>query len=184
MRSGSDVPLTMTEQQPFEVLSTYDGFETRRYPDYVLVDAEVTGDFFEAGNRGFRPLLRYISGNNAARQQFSMTAPVIQAPVGAPQDAERHTVSFVLPAGVDASTVPAPADAVLTTRVVAAHDVAARSFSGGSSPARFSENAAALLAAVAREGLTTRGEVYFARYDPPWKPGFLKHNEALVALAD
>ncbi|MEY4102418.1 MAG: hypothetical protein RIR88_552, partial [Actinomycetota bacterium] len=24
---------------------------------------------------------------------------------------------------------------------------------------------------------------YFARFDPPWKPWFLKRNEVLVALA-
>lgn len=41
----------------------------------------------------------------------------------------------------------------------------------------------ALLAAVRRAGLEPVGGVYFARFDPPWKPGFLKHNEALVAVA-
>ena len=170
----------MTEHQPYEILREYDGFEMRHYPDHVLVDATVRGDFFEAGNRGFRPLLGYISGNNAAAQKFAMTAPVMQTP----RSEVEHTVSFVLPVGVDIASVPAPREAVLSTRAVAAHTVAARRFSGGSSEPRYEENAAALLAAVAKDGLTPSGAVYFARFDPPWKPGFLKHNEALIAIAE
>ena len=170
----------MTEQQPFEVEHRYDGFETRVYPAYVLVDVEVDGDFFEAGNRGFRPLLRYIGGGNETSRQIPMTAPVIQRQ----QKPGRHTVSFVLPAGMDAASAPLPTDARLRTRVVASHRVAARRFSGGSSEPRFLENAAELVAAVGREGFETVGTPYFARYDPPWKPGFLKHNEALIALGD
>jgi hypothetical protein len=170
----------MTEQQPYEVEREYPEFEVRRYPEYVLVDAEVSGAFFEAGNRGFRPLLSYISGSNAASQQIAMTAPVIQQP----RSATEHRVSFVLPADMDAASVPAPRDARLTTRAVAAHRVAARRFGGGSNEERYAENAAVLTRAVAAAGLAMAGDVYFARYDPPWKPGFLKRNEALVALAD
>jgi hypothetical protein len=61
--------------------------------------------------------------------------------------------------------------------------VAARRFSGGSNETRYQQNADALEAALARDGRAGEGRVYFARYDPPWKPGFLKRNEALVALA-
>jgi hypothetical protein len=170
----------MTEQQPYEVEREYPEFEVRRYPDYVLVDVDAPGAFFEAGNRGFRPLLRYISGSNAASQQIAMTAPVIQQP----RSATEHRVSFVMPAGMDAASAPTPRDASLSTRAVPAHRVAARRFGGGSNEERYAENAAALSAAVAAAGLKFSGDVYFARYDPPWKPGFLKRNEALVALAD
>jgi hypothetical protein len=60
--------------------------------------------------------------------------------------------------------------------------VAARRFGGGWTDARFAENGEALRVAVERAGLHPAGNVYFARYDPPWKPGFLKHNEALVRV--
>ena len=169
----------MTEIQPYDVESTHDGFEVRRYPEHLLVEVEVGGEFFEAGNRGFRPLIGYISGNNAASTQIAMTSPVIQAPAG-----ERYTVSFVLPAGMDAASAPIPTGAGVRTRVVPAGRVAARRFSGGADEARFADNAARLLAEVAASGLSTVGEQYFARYDAPWKPGFLRRNEALVRLAD
>ncbi|TFC84723.1 heme-binding protein [Cryobacterium sp. TmT2-59] len=170
----------MTEHQPYEVLRRFPDFELRRYPEYVLVQMEIEGDFARAGNRGFGPLFQYISGNNQTATRIAMTAPVLQeatSPVS-------HTVSFVLPDGMDPAAVPVPRDGRVSTKQVPAHRAAALRFSGGWSEARFGNNGGALLAAVRREGLTPVGRPYFARFDPPWKPGFLKHNEALVAVAD
>lgn len=31
---------------------------------------------------------------------------------------------------------------------------------------------------------SSEGELIWVRYDPPWKPWFLRHNEVLLALAD
>jgi len=169
----------MTEQQPYQVLREYADFELRHYPDYVLVQVEVTGEFTGAGNAAFGPLFRYISGNNQASTRIAMTAPVLQETT---TDAV-HTVSFVLPEGMPASAVPVPQDARVTTRAVPAHEAAARRFSGGWNEARFRENGDTLVAAIRRAGLQPVGSVYFARFDPPWKPGFLKHNEALIAVA-
>ena len=169
----------MTDIQPYDIESEHDGFEVRSYPEHLLVEVEVGGEFFEAGNRGFRPLISYISGNNAGKTKVAMTAPVIQAPAG-----EQYTVSFVLPEDMDVASVPVPTGAGVRTRVVPAGRVAARRFSGGADEARFADNALSLVAAVAASGLTTDGVPYFARYDAPWKPGFLRRNEALVRLAD
>ncbi|MGV8895441.1 MAG: SOUL family heme-binding protein [Rhodoglobus sp.] len=169
----------MTENQPYVVESAHDEFEVRRYPEHILAEVDVDGEFFEARNRGFRPLISYISGNNAGRSKVAMTAPVIQAPAG-----KQYTVSFVLPEGMDAASVPVPTDAGVRTRVVPAGRVAARRFSGGADEARYAANAAQLVAAVTQAGLAVAGTPYFARYDPPWKPGFLRRNEALVRLAE
>lgn len=162
----------MTEQQRYTVVSEHAGYEVRMYAAHLLAQVEAAGSFFEAGNRGFRPLIRYITASS-----LSMTAPVIQAPGATKQ----YTVSFVMPAA--ASRVPVPSDASVRIVEVPERRVAARVFSGGSNEARFQQNADALLAALARDGVAVEGAVYFARYDPPWKPGFLKRNEALVALA-
>jgi effector-binding domain-containing protein len=169
----------MTEIQPYVVESEHDGFEIRRYPEHLVAEIDVDGEFFEAGNRGFRPLIGYISGNNRGKNKVAMTAPVIQAPAG-----EKYTVSFVLPAGMDAASAPIPTGAGMRTRVVPAGRVAARRFSGGADESRFAANAARLVSEAARAGLPTVGGPYFARYDPPWKPGFLRRNEALVRLAE
>lgn len=169
----------MTEIQPYTVVRTLDGVELRDYPEHVLVEVETGGDFFTAGNLGFRPLLRYISGENATRTSIAMTAPVIQQPTS-PQ---KHVVSFVLPANLTVADVPSPSDGRVRTRVVPARRVAALRFSGGSNEQRYEDRASELRAALAHAAIAPTGDVYFARYDPPWKPGFLKRNEALVAVA-
>jgi len=170
----------MTEQQPYNVVRTFEDFELRRYPDYALVQVDVAGDFGRAANAGFGPLFRYISGSNEAAARIPMTAPVLQET----RSESSHTVSFVLPSGTDAGAVPLPAEARVSVRNVAAHLAAARKFSGAWSEARFAENGQALLKSVRREGLTPVGGLYYARYDPPWKPGFFKRNEALTVVAD
>jgi hypothetical protein len=170
----------MTAHQQFELLKKFDDFELRHYPDYVLMQVEVQGDFMRAGNVAFGPLISYISGNNDAGSKIAMTAPVIQQTT-AP---DMHLVSFVLPEGMKPQDVPLPRNARVTTVPVAAHDAAVRTFGGSWKAERFREQGEQLLGAVAREGLEAQGNLYFARFDPPWKPGFLKHNEALVTVTD
>lgn len=172
----------MTEIQPYRVVGTLPNsagtdIELREYPQHVVVNVDARGDFLRAGNLGFQPLLRYISGANASRTPIAMTAPVIQQP----RTADDHTISFVLPA--ELTDAPAPTDARVRTRVVPPGQVAALRFAGGANETRFAERGRELAAAVAAAGRATEGEVYFARYDPPWKPGFLKRNEALLRLA-
>lgn len=168
----------MTEHQPYALLREYEGIELRRYPDSALVQVRVDGDFDRAGNRAFRPLFDYISGGNRTATKFSMTAPVIQQEV-AP---DRSVVSFVLPSGVDRTAIPAPRDARVTTTILPAHTAAAARFRGGWSESLFRRKGAELLRAVAAAGLTTVGEVSYSRFDPPWMPGPLKHNEALIDI--
>ena len=168
----------MTEQQPYTVLSSKDGLELRHYPAYVLVQVREPGDFFAAGNRAFQPLLSYISGNNAGQQKISMTAPVLQQPEG---EAD-HLVSFVLPKSFDFESLPLPVSSRLKIVPVAEHYAAVLKFSGGWNEARFAEKGEELFAKVKKAGLETEGSVYWARFDPPFKPAFLKRNEALIRV--
>jgi len=168
----------MTEQQKFSVVRSWGDWELRDYPEYSVIEVDVVGDFSRAGSLGFRPLVQYIGGANAAGQAFAMTAPVVQHP----RSATQHTVSFVLPAGVEPSKIPAARDASVRTRTVSAHQAAARRFSGSWSDTHFEQKGAALLADVIAAGLAPDGDVYFARYDPPWTLPFMRHNEALVRI--
>ncbi len=170
----------MTEELPHTTISSADGFEIRQYPDHVLAQVQVTGDFMSAGNRAFGPLVRFIGGNNQSNTSIAMTAPVLQE---SPTE-KTHTVSFVLPVGMDASSVPVPSNAQVHIVHVPSKRVAVRPFGGGWKASRFEANRDALLDAVAKAGLTTTGHPYFARFDPPWRPPFLKRNEVLIDLAD
>ena len=168
----------MTENQPYQVTRTESDFELRSYPAGLQIQTEVQGEFLRAGNLGFRPLVAYISGSNKAGKSISMTAPVIQESTGA----SKHLVRFVLPANMDLASTPAALDKNVRVIEVPAHLAAARQFKGSWSEDKFQAQGKALIEALLRSGLETVGSLYFARFDPPWKPGFLKRNEVLIRV--
>lgn len=70
------------EEAPYKVLKSDGKFEIREYAPHILAETIVEGDLEEAGNKAFRPLFRYISGDNRARTKVAMTAPVSQEKTG------------------------------------------------------------------------------------------------------
>lgn len=185
----------MTEQQPFELVRRYPHFELRRYPDYVVAEVRVTADFDRAGNAAFRRLFNYISGSNTGRQKLAMTAPVIQEP--APQKLAmtapvlqsgpmpgsggpgEYVVAFVLPAGLTADAAPTPTDPSVAVREVPGSLAAVQAFSGSGSASSFERHNNGLQAALTLAGLVPVGAPRFARFDPPFKPWFLRRNEVV-----
>ena len=186
----------MTEQQPYELVHRYPHFELRRYPTYVLAEVQVHAAFDKAANEAFPYLFNYISGSNQAHRKLSMTAPVIQedpssedmvmtAPVlqsGPLTGVEvgDYVVAFVLPAGVSADSAPVPDESKIKIREVPGSLAAVARFSGSGSAAVFQSHLVALLEALQVAGLTPVGSARFARFDPPFKPWFLRHNEVVI----
>ncbi len=168
----------MTEELKYQVVKKFPNFEIRRYSDYVLAQVEGTGEFNAVTFSAFSPLFNYISGQNLSNQPIAMTAPVIQETI----EPKRHRVSFVLPDDVAKSQIPVPANSKVVTKKVPAHHAAVLKYSGSWSDKLLAEKEAELRTAVAKAGLQTTGNVYFARFDPPWKPWFLKRNEVLIDL--
>ncbi|WP_146361940.1 SOUL family heme-binding protein [Arthrobacter yangruifuii] len=177
----------MTEQQPYTVLGQYPGFELRHYPAHVLAQVTVNAGFQRAGNAGFRHLFAYITGRNTspaetdtagtAGTSLAMTAPVLLEPSPVPG---AFTVAFVLPAA--AGPAPIPEDPAVSIVAVPGQAAAAASFSGRWSEANFQSHLAELLAAVSAEGFTTLGRPRFARFDPPFRPWFLRRNEVVQSV--
>jgi hypothetical protein len=192
----------MTAQQPYQALRSYDAFEVRRYPEHLLAEVIIEGTFEEAGNRAFRSLFGYISGKNHTSQKVAMTAPVIQdatstriemtAPVvqegpDTPADdvgAGRFRVSFVLPEGFTLQNAPQPTDPGVSLRSVPPTVAAALRFRGRWSAANYLRHLEALRTALRSAGLTAVGPPRLARFDPPYKPWFLRRNEIVLSLED
>jgi hypothetical protein len=170
----------MTEHQPYTVTRRFDDFEVRSYDAHVLAQVDVRAELDAGAGAGFGPLFQYISGNNSSRQSIAMTAPVLQEPQGAGV----QTVSFVMPADLPETGVPAPRDPRVRMTPVPPRTVAVHRFSGSARRDRFAEHGQRLIAAVWDAGLEPVGPLSYARFDPPWKPSFLRHNEAIVELAD
>ena len=169
----------MTAEQPYTTIKKYPGFEIRHYPSYVLIQVRTKGEFSRAANMAFSPLVNYISGRNETREKFAMTAPVLHAPE---KDFKSLVVSFVLPEGVSVKDLPIPSDAQVSVQNVEAHYAAANRFRGMASEEHFKSYGEKLEAEVKAAGLEAVGDVFYARYDPPWKPGILRRNEAIIAL--
>jgi hypothetical protein len=172
----------MTEQQPYDVVQRNGSFELRRYPEHLVAEVSVSAAFEDAGNRAFRHLFGYISG-----ERIAMTAPVVQQsarsderPDGADSEADDYRVAFVLPAGLTLETAPTPTDPAVRLRVVPPTTAAAIRFSGRWSESSFQTHLDELRGALAVSGLVALGSPRFARFDPPYLPAFLRHNEVLL----
>jgi hypothetical protein len=115
-----------------------------------------------------------------------MTAPVVQQPSEPqPTDTGRSfTVSFVLPAGMTAETAPRPADDRVSLRTVPPALSAAVRYSGRWSASAYERHRDRLLAAVEAAGLHPVGQPRWLRFDPPFTPWFLRHNEVVVDVAE
>jgi hypothetical protein len=153
-------------------------FEIRRYAAYRIVTTSAGTDFDDAGNAGFRTLFRYISGANEGETDIAMTAPVLQA-----RDESHWSLAFVVPAAYAPGSIPAPADPNVTIAEVPGGLYAALRFSGHWSEARFMEQESALRAHLAGTAFVVCGPTRYARYDPPFKPPFLRRNEILIPVS-
>jgi len=172
--------MLMVQSQRYTIVDELPGgVEVRQYPAHTLISVDVSSDFGTAGNRGFGPLVRYISGGNAAGQNIAMTSPVTHAP----QSDALHTISFVLPEGMAPDDAPIPVDGAVRIVDKPESVVAALRFRGVWQEHVAVAKAQDLLNALSRAGKSVRGEVFYARYDPPVTPGFLRRNEALVELS-
>ncbi len=182
--------MSMTEKLAYRVVETFADFELRQYDPFYLIEIDQPGDWLRAGNMAFRPLVGYISGENVERQKYAMTAPVLQT---APSDAlgassssstsasTTNTVAFVLPASAR-GVVPRANDPRIRVVENPGGLYAAAKFRGAWSELIFQERARALAEAAESAGLTCIAAPLTARYDGPWKPGFAKRNEVLVAV--
>lgn len=185
----------MTEQQPYDVLGKFDGFELRRYPAHLVAEVTVQGTFDSAGNTAFRPLFRYITGENSSSRSVAMTAPVVQAPADAAATSEKvamtapvvqseegdgeFVIAFVLPASLTEQTAPVPSNPDVRIRTVTERFAAARRYSGRWSESAYRDQAAALRDALDAAGLTPIGDPRFARFNAPFTPWFLRRNEVV-----
>jgi hypothetical protein len=179
-----------TDEPRYTVIRTYDAFEVRRYESGIVAETVVGALPEEAGNQGFRILAGYIFGQNKGARKIEMTAPVAQAPVKiamtAPvaqsATASGYVIQFAMPREWTLETLPEPIDNRVVLRAIPARTLAVLGYSGTWSQARYEEQLKTLQDAVSQAGLRWHGEPIWARYDPPWKPWFLRRNEIWVEL--
>ncbi|MDD2539938.1 SOUL family heme-binding protein [Citrifermentans pelophilum] len=182
-----------TEEAPYTVIKTDDIFELREYAPQVLAEIIVDGNLESAGSKAFRPLFRYISGDNKSRGKIAMTAPVSQeqrgekismtAPVSQQSVQGKWAVSFMMPATYTMENLPTPDDPNIKLRQVPARRVAAVRYSGFWSEKKFLQYKQELDNWITANNLKVIGEPVWARYNPPFTLWFLRRNEILIPIA-
>jgi hypothetical protein len=170
-------------------------FELRSYEPHILAETFVDGDFDGAGNKAFRKLFKYISGNNKSQQKVAMTSPVGQgaasekidmtSPVGQQQKSNgRWAVSFMMPASFSQETIPVPNGPEVILRQVPARHIASLRYSGFWSEKSYLRHKEKLKKWAKDKGFKVVGEAEWARYNSPFTPWFMRRNEILLPVVD
>jgi hypothetical protein len=181
------------EEPRSEVVARHPGFEVRRYTPQLVAETSVRGPFGEARREAFMRLFRYISGANRAREKIAMTVPVtttaaegekiaMTVPVTTTSAEGGQVMRFVVPSSFTAATVPEPTDPQVRIVEVPEHWVAALGYSGRSTESNYREQEAKLLSLLREAGLEPVGAPWFAVYNGPFTPWFLRRNEVLVPV--
>lgn len=167
------------EEARYTVVERDGEMEIRDYAPRVVAEVRAGGDLESAGNRGFGPLFRFISGANRAGAKIAMTAPVVQQ-----SGDEGWQIGFILPASYTLETAPAPRDGAVRLREEPARRMAAIRYSGRWTAEGYRRHLERLREWIAERGLTEAGPPVWARYNSPMTPAFLRRNEVLIPLAD
>lgn len=180
------------EEPKYNVLKRDEIFEIRDYAPHILAETVVEGDLEQAGNRAFRRLFRYISGENVPRDKVAMTAPVSQeprgekiemtAPVGQQRFQNKWAVSFMMPASYTLETLPKPEDPQITLRQVPSRRMAAVRYSGVWSERSYHRYRVKLESWIHENDFTIVGDPVWARYNSPFSLWFLRRNEILIPI--
>ncbi len=88
----------------------------------------------------------------------------------------------MMPGGYTLDTLPVPNDPRVTLRVLPARQFAVIRYSGTWSHDNYDRHLARLRKGLADAGVVTTGEPVWARYDPPFKPWFLRTNEIMLEV--
>jgi hypothetical protein len=179
------------EEPKFTVEKKGSRYEIRTYPDVLVAEMEIDGDFENAGNAGFRILADYIFGNNQAKEKIDMTAPVAQvksekiamtAPVSMSASGQGFVIQFTMPAKYTLNTLPSPNNPLVRLRLIPARRVAVHAYSGDWSRGNYEKHLEIFRSALTQDGLAAIGEPVFARFNPPFWPWFLRRNEIWIEL--
>lgn len=183
------------EEPNYSVISQDGKFEIRQYQPYAIAETYSDGTYDKTSDIGFNRLFDYISGENQAEQNISMTAPVLQEPqkgteikMTAPVLQERKekgwSMAFVLPEQYNAENAPKPNDDRITIKQVEGKKLAVKTFSGWMGAQDIKSNAKSLKKWLDDNGYEYKPEYKSAGYNPPFTLPMFRRNEVMIEVKD
>ena len=166
------------EEPAYEVITTHDGFEVRRYGPTVQARVRTAGRDGGAASGGFRRVASYIFGGNTEGTSIAMTAPVHMWEEGG-----SGWLAFTMPSAYALETLPTPNDAGVRLHPTPVATVAVARFSGRTTPKKTARVEERLRAAIQQQGYETVGHAVLAVYENPWTTlPFMRRNEVHIEL--
>jgi hypothetical protein len=162
------------EKASYKVIIKEGNFEVRLYDPMIIA---VSADTDLSGSSGFNNLFNYISGKNQESRKIAMTAPVINN-----LDDEQSNIAFVMPKEYSLEELPKPLHSELELKEIPERYVAVVTFSGNINQEKIEKKKHELEKWLKEKQITALGSIELARYNPPFIPGFIKHNELLVEV--
>ena len=177
------------ETPRYETIRKDGKFSIRKYSATIRASVIISAnDINQASSAAFGLLAGYIFGDNKAKGKIPMTAPVAaekvseQIPMTAPVDTTKtsgrsYKVSFTMPSKYSMATLPKPNNESVKIEKHPSHTMAVMTFSGYTTDNNISDKTEQLRYWAKANGIDILGQPVVSRYDAPWKPGFLRHNE-------
>ncbi len=184
------------EEPEYTIVSKNEDYEVRKYESVIVAETTVNENFEDAGSIAFKILAGYIFGGNKSQTKIAMTAPVNQvpqansekiamtAPVAQTKGQSGFVVQFTMPKGFTLANLPIPNDSRVKLIEMPPRKVAVFTYSGTWSESRYQDKLGTFQEALKKNGLSTRGEPVFARYNSPFQIWFLRRNEIWINLSE
>ncbi|MBC3900372.1 SOUL family heme-binding protein [Acetobacterium malicum] len=160
------------ETPEYAVVEKDGELELRTYKSYLTASIE---DLKSESPSGFNQIFDYISGNNSKREKIAMTVPVFNE-----LGAGISITAFVLPAKYANESPPEPGNSRIIIQKIPEKLSASITFSGSVKKEKLDALESKLLKWLQGKNLKTNGNFRLARYNSPFTPSFLRHNELLI----
>lgn len=167
-----------TEQHKYQVLTTYDNVEIRKYEPAIFTSVKMRSKTYEeSSGKGFRVLAGYIFGGNTSNESIAMTSPVTM------ELGETMTMKFMVPKGYDMNSLPEPNDKNITFEVQPEKIIAAIRFDGWASDEKIAKHIEILRDALAKAHIKHTNKFSYLGYNPPYEV-INRRNEVVVEVID
>ena len=167
------------EQPKYKVVKKEGYFEVRSYSNFIISSVLVSGSQYNSLRKGFRPLVKYISGKDRGGEKISMTAPVIQATT---ETEGNFKVSFSMPSKYRIDNLPKSENTDISFEEVQPNTAAVVWFRGKAKEEILASKINQLNEWIIANGYTAISKPKYLFYNDPSTPGFLRRNEVLVII--
>jgi hypothetical protein len=167
------------ESPKYELIEKDKQIEIRQYLGYINATVNVESESHNsAGSQGFSYLANYIFGGNKEGQKISMTAPVSTLK----KNRNQYVISFTMPSKYTKASLPTPNDDNVTIKQVDKYKAVVIRFTGFTTESKLEKKINELKIWAKNHKLELLSEPIISRFNPPWIPGFLRHNEISIKI--